>query len=229
MGANGGIGGALAQIYEGDKILTARDVATIEHHDAQCYAVDVMDQASLDGFLSDLDGVERLSGFVYAIGSITLKPMKSVTQGALQDALSLNLGAAIQVLQKIHAPLKKGQGSVVLFSTIAVGQGFPSHAVISAAKGAVEGFAKALAAEWAPHIRVNVIAPSLSDTALASPLTASPPMAKGIADMHPIPRLGHARDSAEMANFLLDADKSGWMTGQILHIDGGRSTLRTRG
>jgi NAD(P)-dependent dehydrogenase (short-subunit alcohol dehydrogenase family) len=110
---------------------------------------------------------------------------------------------AIRVLRTLEKALRKGNGSVVLFSTIAVQQGFGNHTLISTAKGAMEGLTRSLAAEWAPNIRVNCIAPSLSDTPLAKPLTSSEKVAESIASMHPIPRLGKAEDSASMAAYLM--------------------------
>ena len=117
---------------------------------------------------------------------------------------------------------------MVLFSTVAVRQGFAAHASISMAKGAVEGLTLALAAELAPKVRVNCIAPSLTRTPLAEGLTRNDAMAKSIAEMHAIRRLGEADDSAGLAAFLLGPD-AGWITGQIVGVDGGRSTLRTKG
>lgn len=135
---------------------------------------------------------------------------------------------AIRALRLAEKSLKKAKGSVVLFSTVAVQQGFQNHTVISAAKGAIEGLVRSLAAEWAPFVRVNAIAPSLTNTKIASQLTSSDSMSRAIADMHPIPRLGMPEDSAEAAKFLL-SDESSWMTGQVLHVDGGRSVLRVKG
>lgn len=229
LGAHGGIGGALAETLSVQElILTARDASTITAN-GETHSLDVLDEASLNAFLEYCDGIEALSGFVYAVGSITLKPFSKMTPDVLKESFDLNIGAALRILQKLEGALKKGQGSVVLFSTVAVAQGFSNHTLISTAKGAVEGAARALAAEWAPHVRVNVIAPSLSDTPLASALTSSPQMAKAIGDMHAIPRLGSAKDSAAMAAFLLDADQSGWISGQVFPVDGGRSTLRIKG
>ena len=117
---------------------------------------------------------------------------------------------------------------MVLFSTVAVQQGFPNHSVIAAAKGAVEGLTRSLAAELAPAIRVNAVAPSLTQTPLAAALTRNDQMAKAIAGMHAIPRLGDPEDIAACAAFLLSPE-SGWITGQIIGVDGGRSTLRVKG
>lgn len=168
-----------------------------------------------------------LSGLAYCVGSIRLKPLARLSPEDMVDDFRLNaLGAAL-ALQAAAQGLKASRGAVVLFSSIAVAQGFASHAAISMAKGAVEGLTLAAAAELAPHVRVNCIAPSLTRTPLAAGLTQSP-MAETIAQMHPLQRLGEPEDAAALAAFLLSGD-SGWMTGQIIGVDGGRSTLRTKG
>jgi NAD(P)-dependent dehydrogenase (short-subunit alcohol dehydrogenase family) len=118
--------------------------------------------------------------------------------------------------------------SVVLFSSVAVAQGFASHASIAMAKGAVEGLTRALAAELAPRVRVNAVAPSLTRTPLAQSFTANDAMAQGIAQLHALQRLGEADDVAALADFLLSRDAS-WITGQVIAVDGGRSTVRTKG
>ena len=228
IGAHDGIGAALADRIQGDLILSARDSRNITAPGKK-YDLDVLNEASLQSFLDVCETIPVLSGFVYAVGSITLKPFSAITPEGLKESFDLNIGAALRILQKLHKPLKAGQGSVVLFSSVAVAQGFANHSLISTAKGAVEGAARALAAEWAPDIRVNVIAPSLSDTPLASSLTGSEQMAQAIAGMHAIPRLGMADDHAHMAAFLLDREKSGWITGQVMPVDGGRSRLRVKG
>ncbi len=117
---------------------------------------------------------------------------------------------------------------MVLFSTVAVGQGFANHAVIAAAKGGVEGLVRSLAAELAPKVRVNAIAPSLTRTPLAAPLLQNETVAKAIAQLHPLQRLGEADDVASLAAFLLGPNST-WITGQVFGVDGGRSTLRTKG
>jgi NAD(P)-dependent dehydrogenase (short-subunit alcohol dehydrogenase family) len=126
-------------------------------------------------------------------------------------------------------PRLRGQGgspaSVVLFSTVAVGQGMPMHASVAAAKGAVEGLVRSLAAEWAPKIRVNAIAPALTDTPLAARLLSSPEKREALASRYPLKRIGTPADAAAVARFLL-SEESGWMTGQVLGVDGGMSTLR---
>ena len=117
---------------------------------------------------------------------------------------------------------------VVLFSSIAARAGFPNHAAIAAAKAGVEGLALSLAAELAPAVRVNCVAPSLTRTRIAEPLTKSPQMADAIAKLHPLPRLGEGDDPAALADFLL-SDAAGWITGQVVGVDGGRSTVRSKG
>ena len=120
--------------------------------------------------------------------------------------------------------LKSSKGSIVLFSTVAVQQGFPNHAIVSSAKGAVEGLTLALAAEYAPNIRVNCIAPSLTNSKISNFLLKNEKMAESIAKMHPLRRIGKGEDSASVAKFLL-TDESSWITGQIFGVDGGRSSV----
>lgn len=235
MGAHGGIGESLVEflVEQGHIVYaSARNKETLDplasKFGVQTASVDIFDKDAIEQFISDADDGEGIKGLAYCIGSIDLKPLKAAQDDNFLKSYELNVLGAIRALRAAEKSLKKAGGSVVLFSTIAVQQGFANHSLISTAKGAVEGLTKALAAEWAPNVRVNCIAPSLSDTNLAKPLTSSEPMAKSIAAMHPIPRLGEARDSASMAAFLL-GDQSEWMTGQIMHVDGGRSTLRVKG
>jgi len=135
----------------------------------------------------------------------------------------------VRFLQACQPRLKGpdgGPASVVLFSTVAVGQGMPMHASVAAAKGAVEGLMRSLAAEWAPKVRVNAIAPALIDTPLAAKLLSSPDKREAFAARYPLKRIGEPADVAALARFLLSAE-SGWMTGQVFGVDGGMSTLRT--
>ena len=170
---------------------------------------------------------ERLDGFVYFPGSISLKPFHRLTAEDFQRDLQVNLFGAIAALQSALPALKaSGNASVVLFSTVAVAQGMPMHASISAAKGAVEGLAKSLAAEWAPVIRVNVIAPSLTDTPLAGALLNSDLKKEAAAKRHPLQQVGRSEDMATLVAHLLSGHAR-FMTGQILHVDGGLSSVRT--
>lgn len=191
-------------------------------------ACDVMDFASIGATVAAAAPQGALSGLVYAVGSIVLKPLKKVTADDMVETFRLNAVGALIAVQEAASALKAGNGSVVLFSTVAASCGFPNHVVIAAAKGAVEALTRSLAADLAPHVRVNAVAPSLLKTPLAEALTSNETMAKSIAALHPLPRLGEAEDAAEAAAFLLSPQAS-WITGQVIAVDGGRSTVRSRG
>lgn len=230
MGANGGTGEALARLLDAeghDIFLTARDPSKLDM-DAPSASVDVTQEYQIEAAIAQADSGEGIAGLAYCIGTIDLKPFKSTGDDDFQRALEINLLGAIRALRAAEKSLKSASGSVVLFSTIAATRGFNNHAAISAGKGAVEGLAKTLAAEWAPNVRVNCIAPSLTETELAKPLLSSDQMKAAIEKMHPLPRLGQPEDLAQMAAFLLTG-KSTWITGQVLHVDGGRSTLGQKG
>ena len=164
------------------------------------------------------------------MGTINLKPITRLTDADFIADFRVNALGAAKAIQAALAPLKASEGtaSIVLFSTIAVAQGFAAHASVAMAKGAVEGLALSMAAELAPKIRVNTIAPSLTKTPLAKALTSNEPMAAAIAALHPLPRLGEAEDVAALAAFLLSR-QAGWITGQVIGVDGGRSSLRVKG
>jgi NAD(P)-dependent dehydrogenase (short-subunit alcohol dehydrogenase family) len=231
FGANGGIGESLALILKEkghDIFLTARDIGSISHLNAPSASVDIRNPEQIEAAIAQADQGDGIKGLAYCIGSITLKPLKATKDEDFLKSYEVNVMGALRALRAAEKSLKKAGGSVVLFSSIAVQQGFSNHSVISTAKGAIEGLVKCMAAEWAPHIRVNGIAPSLTDTAIAKPLLSSEAMAKAIADMHPIPRIGTAEDSAQAAAYLLSPE-SQWVTGQIFHVDGGRSSLRVKG
>jgi NAD(P)-dependent dehydrogenase (short-subunit alcohol dehydrogenase family) len=174
------------------------------------------------------EGGIGIAALAYCVGSIVLKPLKRAQASDFIEAFQVNaLGAALAVRAAEQA-LRRAKGSVVLFSTVAAAVGFPNHVVIATAKGAVEGLTRSLAADLAPDVRVNCIAPSLMRTPLAQALTANETVATAIAQMHPIPRLGEADDAAAMAAFLLGPE-AGWITGQVFAVDGGRGTLRVKG
>ena len=157
---------------------------------------------------------------------IRLAPLAKITPENMLDTFRLNVvGACMAVKHSKKALSNSSSGSVVLFSSVAAQQGFPMHADIGTSKAALHGLTISLAAELAGKIRVNCIAPSLTNTPLASPLLSNEGMLKAIKAAHPIPRVGEAEDVAELAHFLM-SDKSGWMTGQVIGVDGGRSTLR---
>ncbi|MBW1296122.1 SDR family NAD(P)-dependent oxidoreductase [Aquimarina litoralis] len=168
---------------------------------------------------------ERLDGFVYCPGSINLKPFKMLSLEAFQEDMQINFMFLVKIMHSIIPHLKNSeQASIVFFSTVAVKVGMPFHTSVAAAKGAIEGFAKALAAEYAPKLRVNVIAPSLTDTPLAERLLGNEKKREKMDQRHPLKRVGEAEDIANIAKFLL-SDDSSWITGQVLGVDGGMSTL----
>ena len=147
-----------------------------------------------------------------------------VTEQDFNKCMKLNLYSAVEVIKGYQESLKKNKGSIVLFSTVAAQKGFTNHAIIASAKAAVEGLTVSLAAEFAPNIRVNCIAPSLTKSKIAEPMLKNTTIAEGIAKAHPLKRLGEGKDSASLAKFLISEDSS-WVTGQIIAVDGGRSKL----
>lgn len=172
---------------------------------------------------------DEVQGAVYCPGTITLRSFRSLQPDDFRRDLEINLLGAVRFLQACQQRLRGSDGgpaSVVLFSTVAVGQGMPMHASVAAAKGAVEGLMRALAAEWAPNVRVNAIAPALTDTPLAARLLSTPEKRESMAARYPLKRIGTAADASSMARFLLSPE-SGWITGQVFGVDGGLSTLRT--
>jgi NAD(P)-dependent dehydrogenase (short-subunit alcohol dehydrogenase family) len=169
---------------------------------------------------------DHLDGVVYCPGTINLKPFHRFTDEEILEEFTINSLGAVRILRHALPLLKKAAApSVVLFSTVAVQTGMPFHANISMAKGAIEGLTRSLAAEWAPLIRVNAIAPSLTQTPLAEKLTSTPEKIEASAKRHPLQKIGTSQNIADAALFLL-SDKSAWMTGQIVHIDGGMGSIK---
>lgn len=166
---------------------------------------------------------EEIHAFVYCPGSINLKPFKMMSLDTFYEDMQLNFFSLVKVVKQIMPKMAEG-ASMVFFSTVAVGTGMPFHTSVAAAKGAIEGFAKSLAAEYAPKIRVNVVAPSLVDTPLATRLLSNDRKREMMSARHPLKRVGEASDIANIAVFLL-SENSTWMTGQIVGVDGGMSTL----
>jgi NAD(P)-dependent dehydrogenase (short-subunit alcohol dehydrogenase family) len=165
----------------------------------------------------------ELHGFVYCPGSINLKPFKMLDLESFKKDMEINFFSLVKVVKHIM-PLMAEGSSMVFFSTVAVKMGMPYHASIAAAKGAIEGFTKSLAAEYAPKLRFNAIAPSLVDTPLASRLLGNDRKREMMAQRHPLKRVGSSEELAYIAKFLL-SEKSSWITGQIIGVDGGLSTL----
>lgn len=223
IGASKGIGLALAQQLAelGHEVYAtyAKTAPSLEHQNITWQQLDVLAP-------TPLEWPEILDGLVYCPGTIALKPFNRFSPADFQTDYQLQVLGAIQSIQTTLPALKKSvQASIVLFSTVAVQQGLPFHSLVSASKGAIEGLTRALAAELAPKIRVNAIAPSLTNTPLAENLLNSDAKREANAARHPLKRVGEAADIAHMAAFLL-SDQASWISGQILHVDGGISSLR---
>ena len=188
---------------------------------ATFHPLNVLDSQFDLGFLP-----ETIDGIAYCVGAINLKPFARISEDDFINDYKKQVGGAIRIIQALLPKLKMAeQASIVLFSTIAVQTGFPFHTLVASSKGAIEGLTKALAAEFAPKIRVNCIAPSITDTPLAAALLNTDEKKMANAQRHPLKQVGEASDIAGMAEFLL-TEKSKWITGQIFHVDGGMSTLK---
>ncbi len=169
---------------------------------------------------------DTIDGIAYCVGAINLKPFARISEADFIADYRKQVGGAIRIIQNILPKLKLSENpSIVLFSTVAVQLGFPFHSMVASSKGAIEGLTKALAAELAPKIRVNCIAPSITNTPLAANLLNTEEKIAANAQRHPLKKIGEPKDLANMATFLL-SDNSAWITGQILHVDGGMSTLK---
>ena len=228
FGATGSVGSSLAEQLKNsgnDVHLVARNESEVkaiaEKLDCSYTVADVLEDGFIEKVKSDIN---EIKGIAYCVGSIDLKPLRMVTEADMNKCMKLNLYSAIEAIKGFQEILKKNKGSVVLFSTVAAQRGFTNHAIIASAKAAVEGLTVTLAAEFAPHIRVNCVAPSLSKSKIAEPMLKNSAIAEGIAKAHPLKRLGEGKDSAALAKFLITEDSS-WVTGQVIAVDGGRSKL----
>ncbi|MBU6426550.1 MAG: SDR family oxidoreductase [Rhodospirillales bacterium] len=235
IGGTGGIGQALATRLRGAApnatlYLTSRTAERAAEAAAPLGAVPLAlraeDSDSIKAALAEATQGGQLSGLAYCAGSILLKPLARLSAQDMLETYALNVVGAALCVQEAATSLAAARGSVVLFSSVAARQGFAMHAAIGSAKAAVEGLTRALAAELAPHVRVNCIAPSLIETNMAAPIIANAKMKEAIAAMHPLPRLGQPDEVAAFAAFLLGPD-AGWITGEVFGIDGGRASLRS--
>ena len=228
FGATGSIGSSLAEQLKN----SGNDIHLVGRHESELSSVseklgcshtvaDVLEDGFIEKVKSD---ISEIKGLAYCVGSIDLKPLRMVNEQDFQKCMKLNLYSAVEAIKGYQESLKKNKGSIVLFSTVAAQRGFTNHAIIASAKAAIEGLTVSLAAEFAPNIRVNCVAPSLTKSKIAEPMLKNTAIAEGIAKAHPLKRLGEGKDSAALAKFLLTEDSS-WVTGQIIAVDGGRSKL----
>lgn len=223
IGGSSGIGTAVAKkcVQAGHTVYATYNQHHAEIPGASFHPLDVTAEPIDFSFLPDI-----LSGLVFCPGSISLRPFARISPNDFFADYQLQVGGFIKVLQQVLPKLKAGgNASVVVYSSVAAGTGLPFHTQVAATKGALEGLTRALAAELAPGIRVNCIAPSLTDTPLAGALLNTPEKREANAQRHPLKRIGQPEDIAAATLFLLSEDSS-WMTGQIISVDGGISTLR---
>lgn len=224
VGAGKGIGLRSAQLLKNENLFTISRNLTpeLEILDTQFFQLDVIKDD-----LSEVSLPEEIHGVVFCPGSINLKPFHRLSEEDFLADFHQNFLGAVKIIQKCLPALKKsGSASIVLFSTVAAKVGMPFHTSIAASKGAIESFARSLAAELASaKIRVNVIAPSLSDTGLAAQLLSTDEKRLASAKRHPLQRIGSADDSAQIVEFLI-SDKSSWITAQVIGVDGGLGTIK---
>lgn len=225
IGASSGIGRALAlQLANAGKSVLGtfhKNEIESDHPQINYHKLNVLDENCSFDFLP-----EKIDGIIYCPGSINLRPFERLKPADFANDYNLQVIGAIKAIQSVIAKLKtSNNAAIILFSTVAVQTGLPFHSQVSASKGAIEGLAVALAAEYAPKIRVNCIAPSLTDTPLAASLLNSEQKKEISAQKHPLKRVGTVEDIANMAAFLL-SEKASWITGQIIHVDGGFSSLK---
>ena len=230
FGATGAVGSSLAILLNENSISihligkNEEEISKLSEETNGSYSVaDVTDPSFIEKIDSDLKNID-IAGIAYCVGSIDLKPINLVTKKDYLKSLELNLFPIVEIIKKYKENLKKNKASIVVFSTVAVKQGFANHSIISPVKASLEGLTVSLAAELAPNIRINCIAPSLSNSKMAGKILGNTKIAEGIAKQHPLKRLGEGKDSASLTKFLL-SNESSWITGQIIGVDGGRSNV----
>ncbi len=212
VGGTKGIGKAVADIlHENECVVISRNPSSNANH----IVCDILHD--------ELPQIDDINGVVYCPGTINLKPFHRLSKEDFISDFNTNVWGAVRVLQHYYRNLKKNKGSVVLFGTVASRQGMSFHASVAASKGGVEALGRSLAAEWAPHIRVNVVNPSLTDTPLAQELLNTDQKRENAANRHPLKKIGMPRDIAQAVLFCLDNE---WVTGQTIGVDGGMSTLK---
>lgn len=221
IGSTSGIGLSITQkLIQNNRVfgVSRREHSEVNHTNYTHFSFDLIEDS-----WDTIPFPEQIDGLVYCPGSIQLKPLKMLTDKVIREDMEINFFGAINCVKALSDRLQQNS-SILLFSTVAVQQGMPFHASISSAKGAIEGLTRSLAAEFAPKVRVNAIAPSIVDTPLAKRLLNNDRKRELISDKHPLKRVGEVEDISELACFLLSASAS-WITGQIIGVDGGKSSI----
>lgn len=225
IGGSSGIGKQLVEVLskQGHQVYASynKNKPEINLENITYFQLDVLEEE-----LSFDQLPNTINGMVYCPGSINLMPFRRLKTSEVVMDIELQINGAIKVLQSNYKALKAGHASIVFFSSIAVQQGFNFHSQVAISKGSIEGLTRSLAAEFAPHMRVNAIAPSITNTPLAEKFLNSEEKLNRSAENHPLKKIGEAVDVAAVAAFLL-SNESNWMTGQILHVDGGKSSINS--
>lgn len=223
IGGSSGIGKEISKLLSKENIVfsTSRNELKESNENIRQIKYDVLEDELDPGLLPD-----QIDGFVYCPGTINLRPFRSLKLETFRSDLELNLIGAIKTLQIILTRLQESpSSSIIFYSTVAVKTGMPFHSSVSSSKSALEGLTKSLAAEFAPKIRVNCIAPSIVNTPLANKFLNTEDKIEKAAARHPLNKIGTAKEIAQLTQYLLD-EKSKWITGQIINIDGGISSVK---
>ena len=223
IGGSTGIGYELSQKLKEDNniFISTRNQEKFNHPNIKTNELDLDKEFETDWLPDHLDG------FVYLPGTINLRPFKGLKPTVFLEDFNINVMGCVTILQKVLPKIQAAENpSIVMFSTVAVKIGMPFHSSVSSSKGAIEGLTRSLAAEFAPKIRVNAIAPSILDTPLAEKFLNSETKLENSRNRHPMKEIGSPKDISEVVKFLLE-DNSKWMTGQIIPFDGGMSSVKT--
>ena len=223
IGGSTGIGYELSQKLKKDNnlFISTRDQGKFNDPNIKTHELDLDKEFETDWL------PEHLDGFIYLPGTINLRPFKGLKPSVFIEDFNINVMGCIKILQKVLPKIQAAENpSIVMFSTVAVKIGMPFHSSVSSSKGAIEGLTRSLAAEFAPKIRVNAIAPSILDTPLAEKFLNSETKLENSRNRHPMKEIGSPKDISEVVKFLLE-DNSKWMTGQIIPFDGGMSSVKT--
>ena len=223
IGGSTGIGYELSQKLKEDNniFISTRNQDKFNHPNIKTNELDLDKEFETDWL------PEHLDGFIYLPGTINLRPFKGLKPSVFIEDFNINVMGCVKILQKVLPKIQAAENpSIVMFSTVAVKIGMPFHSSVSSSKGAIEGLTRSLAAEFAPKIRVNAIAPSILDTPLAEKFLNSETELENTRNRHPMKEIGSPKDISEIVKFLLE-DNSKWMTGQIIPFDGGMSSVKT--